>query len=248
VRIQHNAGMQNAVEPGDTDDPPQGVRARARAQLLADVSRVARSHLAECGAPGLSVRAIARDLGLASSALYRYYPSRDALLTQLIIESYDELGDAVERAESAVDRHDLAGRFRASAHAVRDWARMNPNEYALIYGSPVPGYAAPQDTVDPATRVTTVLAGILADVDIGGVSLRLPTTMPESLRGQLDAMTEALGEQIHPLVLLLGVTVWAKLFGMVSFELFGTFTTVFDDADELFAASLALDLVALGLA
>ena len=78
---------------------PWGFEHRARTQLLADVSRIARKHLAESGAPGLSVRAIARELGLASSALYRYYPSRDALLTQLIVESYNELGDAVEIAE-----------------------------------------------------------------------------------------------------------------------------------------------------
>src|SRR6056297_3355506 len=102
-----------------SESPPKGVRARARAQLLEDVGRVARAHLAENGAAALSLRAIARDLGLASSALYRYYPSRDALLTRLIVESYDALGDAVEHAEAAVDRSDLAGRYTTIAHAVR---------------------------------------------------------------------------------------------------------------------------------
>jgi AcrR family transcriptional regulator len=246
-RIQHNAGMPEAVATHDIDRAPQGVRARARAQLLGDVSRIARNHLAESGAPGLSVRAIARELGLASSALYRYYPSRDALLTQLIVESYNELGAVVEAAEAACDRHDVGGRFRASAHAVRDWARSNPNEYALIYGSPVPGYAAPQDTVDPATRVTMVLGGILADIHPDAPILRPPREIPSSLQTQLDAMSSPLGEQIDQNVLLLGVTLWAKLFGMINFELFGTFNTVFDDADALFAASLDLDLAALGV-
>ncbi len=229
------------------DQAPQGVRARARAQLLADVSRIAREHLAESGAPGLSVRAIARELGLASSALYRYYPSRDALLTQLIVESYNELGDAVETAEAACDRADIAGRYRALAHATRSWARANPNEYALIYGSPVPGYAAPQDTVDPATRVVTVLGDILADISPDGLPLRLAEQMPASLQAQLDAIPTPLGGDFDREVLLLGVTVWAKLFGMVNFELFGTFNTVFDDADALFAASIDLDLAALGV-
>jgi AcrR family transcriptional regulator len=239
--------MPDAIATDDINQAPQGVRARARAQLLADVSRIARNHLAESGAPGLSVRAIARELGRASSALDRYNPSRDALLTQLIVESYNELGDAVEIAEAACDRADVAGRFRASAHAVRDWARSNPNEYSLIYGSPVPGYAAPQDTVDPATRVTTVLARILADIDLDEISLRLSSKIPSSLQAQLSAMSGALGDRIDQNVLLLGVTQWAKLFGMVSFELFGTFNTVFDDADALFAASLDLDLTALGV-
>ena len=239
--------MPDAVTPDDLDHAPMGVRARARTQLLADVSRIARKHLAESGAPGLSVRAIARELGLASSALYRYYPSRDALLTQLIVESYNELGDAVEIAEAACERADVVSRFRASAHAVRDWARSNPNEYALIYGSPVPGYTAPQHTVDPATRVAAVLSSILADIDLDSLSLRLSRNLPASLQDQLDAMSGPLGGRIDQNVLLLGVTQWAKLFGMVSFELFGTFNTVFDDADALFAASLDLDLTALGV-
>ena len=239
--------MPDAVTPDDLDHAPMGVRARARTQLLADVSRIARKHLAESGAPGLSVRAIAHELGLASSALYRYYPSRDALLTQLIVESYNELGDAVEIAEAACERADVAGRFRASAHAVRNWARSNPNEYSLIYGSPVPGYAAPQHTVDPATRVAAVLSSILADIDLDSLSLRLSRNLPASLQDQLDAMSGPLGGRIDQNVLLLGVTQWAKLFGMVSFELFGTFNTVFDDADALFAASLDLDLTALGV-
>ena len=129
---------------------------------------------------------------------------------------------------------------------MRDWARANPHEYALIYGSPVPGYAAPQDTVDPATRVAVVLATILAD-GVDDVALRLPDAIPASLRTQLDAVAGPLKDAIEPDALLLGVTQWAKLFGMVSFELFGTFNTVFDDADALFAASIDLDLVALGL-
>ena len=242
-----------AVEPGHTggmadDTPPRGIRARARAELLSDVSRIARSHLAESGAGGLSVRAIARELGLVSSALYRYYPSRDALLTQLIIEAYDELGEAVEHAEAACAREDPAGRYRAASHAVRNWAKANPNEYALIYGSPVPGYAAPDDTINPAVRVAVVLSGIAADVDLADVALRVPTPLPESLQQQLATMSAALGYTVDDEVLLLGVTQWAQLFGMVSFELFGTFHNTFDNADALFDAHIDLGLVALGLA
>jgi len=226
---------------------PQGVRARARAELLADVSRIARSHLAEAGAGGLSVRAIARELGLVSSALYRYYPSRDALLTQLIIEAYDELGEAVEAAEAACDRSDVAGRYRAASHAVRDWARANPHEYALIYGSPVPGYAAPDDTIDPAVRVAVVLSRIAADIDPTGITIRLPSKMPSGLREQFTALQAAVDERADRQVLLLGVTQWVQLFGIVSFELFGTFHNTFDDADELFEAHLDLGLAAFGL-
>lgn len=231
-----------------TDDAPQGVRARARAELLADVDRVARSHLADDGAADLSVRAIARELGLASSALYRYYPSRDALLTRLIIDAYDELGDAVERGEAVVDRNDHAHRYRAICHAVRDWARANPNEYALIYGSPVPGYEAPDATIDPAVRVARVLICLAADVEPSDALLRATTPLPSVLVEQLTATNGLVGVDADHDVLVAGVTLWAQLFGLVSFELFGTFHDSFDPADALFEHHIELAIRSLGLA
>lgn len=230
-----------------TDPPPTGVRARARAELLDDVGRVARAHLAEHGAAALSVRAIARELGLASSALYRYYPSRDALLTRLIVESYDALGHAVEDAEAAIDRSDLAERYTTICHAVRDWARGNPHEYALIYGSPVPGYAAPDDTIDPAIRVARTLIRLAADIDPSSEMIRSTTTRTSTLDAQLLGAGEIADVDVDPDVLVVGVGLWAQLFGLVSFELFGTFHDSFDPADDLFDQQIELALAAFGI-
>ena len=133
-----------------TDSALRTARERARAEITAEILDAARGYLATDGAPALSLRAIARDLGMASSALYRYFKSRDELLTRLIIDAYDALGAAAEAREANIEPNDLAGRFTATCSAVRDWALAHPNEYALIYGSPVPGYAAPADTVRPA--------------------------------------------------------------------------------------------------
>ncbi|MGH8861716.1 MAG: TetR/AcrR family transcriptional regulator, partial [Jatrophihabitantaceae bacterium] len=127
-----------------------------------EIKRIAREHLAADG-PDLSLRAVARDLGVVSSAVYRYFESRDALLTALIIDGYDSLGAAVEVAEAIVARRDLSGRWLATGRAVRAWALERPHEYALLYGSPVPGYAAPQDTIGPASRPVLVLTTILRD-------------------------------------------------------------------------------------
>src|SRR3954462_15401697 len=115
-------------------------RERVRAELIGEITEVARRHRARDGAAGLSLRAVAREMGMVSSAIYRYFASRDELLTALIVDAYDALGAAVERAEAAVDRADLLGRWLAACRAVREWALENPHEYALIYGSPVPGY------------------------------------------------------------------------------------------------------------
>ena len=231
-----------------SDDPPLGVRARARAQLLDDVERVAKGHLAESGAASLSVRAIARDLGLASSALYRYYPSRDALLTQLIIDSYNALGAAVEDAERVVDRADLPGRYSAICHGVRDWAVANPHEYALIYGSPVPGYAAPDDTIDPAVRTALVLLHLAADIDPARLPGLSRPPIPRRLSEQITSLADATGVEVDPHVIAAAVGLWAQIFGLVSFELFGTFHNTFDDARELFDHQIRLGTRTLGLA
>lgn len=118
------------------------LRARVRASMIEEIKAVARRHLASDGA-NLSLRAVARDLGMVSSAIYRYFPSRDELLTALILEAYDALGDAVEAADAGVDRADLRGRWHAACRAARAWALAHPAEYALLYGSPVPGTRPP---------------------------------------------------------------------------------------------------------
>jgi AcrR family transcriptional regulator len=141
----------------------QTARQRARAELTREIKEEARRQVAAAGAQRLSLRAVARELGMVSSALYRYFPSRDDLLTALIIDAYDALGDRAERAVAALPRTDVRGRWRACCIAVRAWALGHPHEYALIYGSPVPGYQAPQETIPSASRVALVLGGLLAD-------------------------------------------------------------------------------------
>src|SRR5690242_3974174 len=137
-------------------------RARARAELTLEIKRVARRQLTEVGAAALSIRAVTRELGMVSSAIYRYFPSRDDLLTALIVDTYDEVGEAAEQA-AASTRGGVEKRFGAVATAIRAWAVANPQDYALVYGSPVPGYAAPEDTIAPAARVALAALQIVAD-------------------------------------------------------------------------------------
>ncbi len=140
-------------------------RARARAELVEVIKRTASAHLADSGAAALSLRAVSRELGMASSAVYRYFPSRDALLTALIVDAYDAVGDTVERADAKAVRAgaDPGERWLGLCRALRRWAVRHPHEYALVYGSPVPGYSAPQDTVVPAARLTQAVAAVIED-------------------------------------------------------------------------------------
>jgi AcrR family transcriptional regulator len=215
-------------------------RERARAELTREIKEEARRQLAATGADGLSLRAVARKLGMVSSALYRYYPSRDDLLTALIIDAYDALGEAAERAIAGA----ASGRERwiAVCCAVRDWARSNPHEYALIYGSPVPGYRAPEATVGPAARVplalVSVLAAAVASGEIGRQAVGGEEPLP--VDGELAAQAASLAlilsaPEVPPDALVRAVIAWTQLFGMISFELFGQFVGSFDPTDALFA-------------
>jgi AcrR family transcriptional regulator len=216
---------------GGLRSAPRTARERARAEITREILDAGRRHLAPDGAAALSLRAVARDLGMASSAVYRYVASRDDLLTRLIIDAYDSLGAAAENAEAAADRGDLLGRWTATCRAFRDWALANPNEYALIYGSPVPGYVAPADTVGPASRVTNLLVRILADAAARGIAIPGPGggEVGPAGRAALSPARAAFPAGIPDPAIQAGLMAWAGLFGSVSLELFGQFQNVIGD-------------------
>ncbi|QNK82384.1 TetR/AcrR family transcriptional regulator [Nakamurella sp. PAMC28650] len=223
-----------------------GVTARelARANLTQAIRDAARGQLAVQGAGHLSVRAVAREIGMVSSAVYRYFPTRDDLLTALIVDAYNALGAAVERADAGVEPDDVRGRWRAMCHAVRAWAVGHPHEYGLIFGSPVPDYRAPQDTVGPAARVPIALfAAVHHGVSIGAVlvadSSRGPA-VPAALSAQMAVVIAEVAPGVPETVALRAAIAWTQLFGMVTFELFGQLVGTMDPADDFFATSVDL--------
>jgi AcrR family transcriptional regulator len=215
---------------------PRTARDRARAELTAQIKDTARRQLATGGADRLSLRAVARELGMVSSAVYRYFPSRDDLLTALIVDAYDALGSAAEMAETAVPRADRRGRWRAVCGAVRRWARRNPHEYALIYGSPVPGYRAPADTVAPAVRVPLLMVAVVRETWEDAALARgdADRPLPPVLAAQVEAVTDQLAPSLPAPVMTRLLVAWTQLFGMVSFELFGQLVGSVDPADAFF--------------
>ncbi|MGY1752948.1 TetR/AcrR family transcriptional regulator [Blastococcus sp. SYSU D01042] len=208
-------------------------RERVRAELTAEITDAARRQLAEVGAAGLSLRAVAREVGLVSSAVYRYFPSRDELLTRLIIDGYDALGAAAEAADTP--GAEPRTRWLAVCRAVRSWALAHPHEYALLYGSPVPGYAAPPDTVPAAARVGVVLGRVLGDAARSGA---LPATTGERDATLVSEETAAVLGGDHPAiddtVRVRALLAWSSLFGTISFELFGHYVGSVEDGDRYF--------------
>lgn len=172
---------------------------------------------------------------MVSSAIYRYFPSRDELLTTLIIESYERLGEAVESAERAVRRRsDFAGRWRAAAYALRTWAIDHPSEWTLLFGTPVPGYAAPQTTIPAATRYTAVLLSILSEMAAAGHSHR--AAVPKALRADIARLRRDLGTEFSDATMTVGMNAWAAVMGSINLELFGHLHNVVNQPGALFEA------------
>jgi AcrR family transcriptional regulator len=232
-------------------------RERARAELTREIKEEARKQLAETGAQGLSLRAVARELGMVSSALYRYFPSRDDLLTALIIDAYNAMGEVAEAAIAANASPRV--RWLAACHAIRRWALAYPSEYALIYGSPVPGYRAPQATIGPATRVPLAFMSVLRDTVASGEMpaggdardtglTRLGGALADQAALIAAALTAVPGlSAVPPEVVVRAVIAWTQLFGMISFELFGQFVGSFEPADALFEYAVAQLALFVGL-
>ena len=207
---------------------------------MAAILDAARTLLGTHGAAALSLREVAREVGLVSSAVYRYVASRDELLTILIVEAYDAIGDEAEQAAKRASSRRPTERFVAVARAMRRWAIDHPHEYALVYGTPVPGYDAPQDTVAPAARVTLALVGVIIDAHRDGkIRPRPDATIPvtPALRRDVTALAAALETDLPVDVLVTGIAAWTQIFGLISFELFGQTRNVIHAHEDLFVAT-----------
>lgn len=210
---------------------PSNARARVRAEITAEILEAAREELSRGGAADLSLRAVARRLGMAPSALYRYFDSRDALLTVLIVEAYDAVGEAAETAAGAAGSP--LDRWLAVARAVRSWAADHPQAWALVYGSPVPGYRAPQLTVGSALRTSRVVAQLVTEgLAAGGAPASLPA--PPGMGEVVAPVREVLLAGQPPEVVIGVLLAWTTLIGTVSLELFGHYVGAFSDIDAAY--------------
>jgi AcrR family transcriptional regulator len=236
---------------GKTDpvSAPRSARDRVRQELTREILEVARAQLARDGAAALSLRSIARELEMSPSALYRYFSSRDDLLSALILEAYGSLADCAEEAAAAARRLGGVGAWPAVSRAVRAWAIAHPHEWALVFGSPVPGYEAPEATVIPYARIAAALVGPLA---AGGPEGQLNTTAagllrPDTLAAAVQPVAEALLPGLPTAVVARALGGWAALIGIISLEVFGHWRNTVLDPGSLFDQVMADQARALGL-
>ncbi|EME58824.1 TetR/AcrR family transcriptional regulator [Amycolatopsis decaplanina] len=200
-------------------------RERYRAQVRAEIKRHAWEQLATTGVSALSLNAIAKHVGMSGPALYRYFPSRDDLITDLIRDAYRSLADAVQAAAGP-------GGVAEVAYAIREWALADPQRYLFLYGTPIPGYRAPGDTTEISNEIMAVLLQVhAADPDDGCAT---------AFDGHLGEHREwAGGLPVSSAVLRRAVTFWTRIHGVLSLELAGHFAGMGFDPAVLFAAELA---------
>ncbi len=275
--------------------PGSSARQRTRAAVTRDILDTAHAHVARDGAQQLSLRAVARDLGVASSALYRYFPSRHDLLTALIVDAYTSLADHLDGIADTVlrprdgepsawyadsrapsERRTSGVRaWTAVCEGMRAWARDHPHEFALAYGTPVPGYTAAEATRDAATRVFAIPVEVVRRYggpdprtapgygfvgDTGGSAAPDPgrllhvsadpgphVVLPAGLYRQLRGIDISADHGIPPDLMARLLYAWTQVFGVLSAELFGHLRGTVEPADAFFDYAVLLGAFVLGL-
>jgi AcrR family transcriptional regulator len=221
-----------------------------REETEAEIKAIARQQMAEVGAAALSLRAIARKLGMSAPALYRYFLNRDALVTALIIDAYSDLGDWMEAANMSLDIRDYYGRFQAVGCAYREWAVAHPQDYTLIYGTPIPGYHAPREqTLAPASRVLQTFGFLLGEAFQAGAIQLVPVYKPTapSLAQQVEQILAQIEGEIPPEMITMTMLIWARVHGVLWGELYNHFIPGMAEHGELYQMELDTLCFELGL-
>lgn len=224
-----------------------GKRQESREQIEARIIELGRQQLVERGAVGLSVRAIARDLGMVSSAVYRYVSSRDELLTLLLVDAYSDLADTVDRARETAGEL-WSDDVIAIARATRRWAVAHPARWALLYGSPVPGYHAPPErTVPVGTRVVVALFDAVASGIATGDIRLTDAVASQPMSSDFERLRQEFGFPGDDQVVAKCFLLWAGVLGAISLEVFGQYGAgTLTDPEAVFDAQLGLLVDALG--
>ena len=206
-----------------TIEPPRlTLRQRKHAATIAEIKEVALRQIAADSAASLSLRAVARELGTSVQALYHYYPGRDALITDLVADTHEDFVASLERVAARAADRTPEERLGEVSFAYRQWALENRARFLLIYGDPIPGYAAPEDgpTVAPAQRLGTLFARLIFGgwpEPVAAADQTLEPRLQQTLLGTAQVIAPELSAARTALLF----QSWASLHGLVLLELNG---------------------------
>lgn len=210
-------------------------RTMQNTSLNADIKTTAWKQIRELGATALSLRGIARELGIAAPSIYHYYATRDDLVTALIIDAFNDLAATLQQAHMAAPAHDSAAQLVALATAYREWSICYPQRYQLIFGTPIPGYAAPEEITLPAATagfvpLTEVLQSALNE---GKLKVDSLAPLAPGLKAMLEAWQKVEGHSELE-VLYLALVFWSRLHGLMMFEVNGQYPAFITNPGEVY--------------
>ncbi len=212
--------------------------------LLGGIKDIAWKQIAESGAATLSLRAVARELNIAAPSIYNYYPSRDDLVTALIVDAYNSLAEALSESVENLPAEQFPERLFALGWAYRQWAVTYSQRYLLIFGTPIPNYHAPDEITMPAAEraMVPLVAVIQAIFAAGRLRVERFAPLTPELATMLGQWQQATGG-IHPEILYLAQVFWSRVHGLVMLEITGQIPSFFDDPAELFRRELNTILI-----
>lgn len=229
---------------------PRLARAAAAPDTAEQIKAVARRQMGESGTAGLSLRAIARELGVTAPALYHYYPRLEDLITALIVDAFTALADHLTAAADGVSARRVAPKVWAMVMAYREWALTHPVDFQLIYGNPIPGYKAPQDLTGPlAWRPFEKLFALFGEA-LSTDELAIPTeyqTVPPSIAQYLAGWKKNAGVNIPNAVVCVLISGWGRIHGLVMLELFHHSHAPIGDPEAFYRYEMRAFMVRLGL-
>ncbi|GHD45639.1 TetR/AcrR family transcriptional regulator [Streptomyces galbus] len=221
-------------------DPKPSRRERLRAEAAQEIKTIALKHMAENGTAAVSLRAIAREMGMTAGAIYSYYDTRDDLITALVADVYNSLAQALEEAVAAAPEGPVA-QVVAYGQAYRNWAVANPQEFRLVYGDPAPGYRVPpcSAAAEAEHRACTALTGVVVAAWPWAQRLHADSGYdwddydPEFVKTVRSAFPD-----LHPAAVAVALRLWGRLHGLVSLEIYGHLRPQVQDPAKLYHAEL----------
>ncbi|AKC40935.1 TetR family transcriptional regulator [Mycolicibacterium phlei] len=223
--------------PTNAADVPATRRARQRAQTTDEIKSHARKQLADGGTGALSLRAISREMGMAPAALFRYFDTQAALITALCVDANVALAEAMSEGQEAADQGSATGRVRAAFVAARRWALANPGDFALLSGTPIPGYRAqPSETGPAAVQVMVSFMGAYLNAVAAGEAVPQRTTFRPLAPGPLLAalLGTTSDESADTAIIGIGISAWTSITGYLAGEIFGSLRDLVTDSDALY--------------
>lgn len=215
-------------------------RERLFAATQADLSAAAREVMVEQGIEAVTLKEVAGRLGMTAPAIYRYFPSREALLERVIIDLYGELATHLAQARDSADPDSVSDRLATMARGFRQWALDHPPEFGLLFGAPIPGVAIDDDekAQQGGAAFGQVWLAIFAEISASGRRPKWPRPIPKDIRAEIGTFLESMQSEIPIEVAMIYLYGWQSLYGAVCTEAFGHLKWALDDANELFETRL----------